>query len=68
MATNLDYQKARRIRNASFADILSDQLAGDSTIRGAIKKTISLRAQARVKGFKEKFDPLNILWSYATNS
>jgi hypothetical protein len=60
MATNLDYQKARRIRNASFADILSDQLAGDSTIRGAIKKTISLRAQARVKGFKEKFDPLNI--------
>lgn len=60
MATNLDYQKARRIRNASFADILSDQLAGDSTIGGAIKKTISLRTQARVKGFKEKFDPLNI--------
>jgi hypothetical protein len=60
MATNLDYQKARRIRNASFTDILSDQLAGDTTIRGAIRKTISLRTQARVKGFKEKFDPLNI--------
>ena len=60
MATNLDYQKARRIRNTSFADLLSDQLSGDSTIRGAIGKTISLRAQAKVKGFKEKFDPLNI--------
>jgi len=60
MATNLDYQKASRIRGTSFADLLSDQLSGDSTIRGAIKKTISLKAQARVKGIKEKFDPLNI--------
>lgn len=60
MATNLDYQIARRIRNTSFADLLSDQLAGDSTIRGAIGKTISLRTQAKIKGIKEKFDPLNI--------
>lgn len=60
MATNLDYQRARRIRNTGFADLLSDQLAGDTTIRGAIGKTISLRTQAKIKGIKEKFDPLNI--------
>jgi len=40
MATNLDYQRARRIRNTGFADLLSDQ--------------------AKIKGIKEKFDPLNI--------
>jgi hypothetical protein len=60
MATNLDYQRARRIRNTGFADLLSDQLAGDATIGGALKKTISLRTQAKIKGIKEKFDPLNI--------
>lgn len=60
MATDLSYQKASRIRGTSFGDLLSDQLAGDTSIRGAIKKTISLRTQATVKGFKEKFDPLNI--------
>ena len=60
MATNLDYQKARRVRNTGFADLLSDQLAGDTTIRGAIGKTISLKTQAKIKGIKEKFDPLNI--------
>jgi hypothetical protein len=60
MATNLDYQRARRIRNTGFADLLSDQLAGDTTIRGAIGKTISLKTQSKIKGIKEKFDPLNI--------
>ena len=60
MATDLSYQKASRVRGTSFADLLSDQLADSPTIRGALKKTISLKAQARVKGFKEKFDPLNI--------
>lgn len=60
MATDLNYQKARRIRGTSFADLLSDQLMDAPTIGGAIKKTISLKTQARVKGFKERFDPLNI--------
>lgn len=60
MATDISYQKARRIRGTSFADLLSDQLMDAPTIRGAIGKTISLKTQARIKGFKEKFDPLNI--------
>ncbi len=54
MATDLNYQKARRIRNTGFFDLLSDQLAGDTTIRGALRKTISLRTQAKIKGIKEK--------------
>lgn len=60
MATNLDYQKAKRVRSTSLADLLSDQLATSPTIRGAIGKTISLKTQASMKGIKEKFDPLNV--------
>lgn len=60
MATDLSYQKASRIRGTSFGDLLSDQLMDAPTIRGAIGKTISLKTKARIKGIKEKFDPLNI--------
>lgn len=60
MDKDLSYQKASRIRGTSFADLLSDQLSGDSTIRGALKKTISLKTKAGIKGLKEKFDPLNV--------
>lgn len=39
-----------------------DQLAQkDTGVLGAVGKTISLRSQARIKGIKEKFDPLNIV-------
>jgi hypothetical protein len=63
MADNkLNYQQARRVRKAGFTDVLLDQLAQKETgVLGAIGKTISLKAQARIKGIKEKFDPLNIV-------
>lgn len=63
MADNkLNYQQARRIRKSKFSDMVLDQLAQpDTGIFGAIGKTISLRSQARMKGYKEKFDPLNIV-------
>lgn len=63
MATNkLNYQQARRIRKSKFSDMVLDQLAQkDTGILGAVGKTISLRSQARIKGYKEKFDPLNII-------
>lgn len=60
MATDLSYQKASRIRGTGFADLLSDQLMDAPTIRSAIGRTISLKTQAKIKGIKEKFDPLNI--------
>jgi hypothetical protein len=63
MADNkLNYQQARRIRKSNFSDMVLDQLAQkDTGIVSAIGKTISLRSQARIKGIKEKFDPLNVI-------
>lgn len=63
MADNkLNYQQARRIRKSKFSDMVLDQLAQQDTgVFGAISKTISLRSQAKIKGIKEKFDPLNII-------
>ena len=55
----LNYQQARRIRKSKFSDMVLDQLADkDTGVFGAIGKTISLRSQARMKGIKEKFDPM----------
>ena len=60
MADNINYQQSRRIRKTNFTDLLSDQLLYNKSITGAIGKTISLKTQAKIKGIKEKFDPLNI--------
>jgi hypothetical protein len=58
----MNYQQARRIRNTGFTKILADQLILNRKegIFKNIGRTISLSSQARMKGFKEKFDPLNI--------
>jgi len=63
MADNkLNYQQARQVRKSRFSDMFLDQLAQkDTGVLGAVGKTISLRSQARIKGIKEKFDPLNIV-------
>lgn len=61
MANNLSYQQARKIRKTRFTDLFVDQLAQkDTGVLGAVGRTISLRTSARLKGYKEKFDPLNI--------
>jgi len=61
MDKNLTYQKARTIRSTKLTDLLADQLAFEPSVGSAIKRTVSLKLQARMKGFKEKFDPLNII-------
>ena len=61
MDKNLTYQKARRIRGTKLTDLLADQLLYEPTVTKAIGKTISLKTQAKIKGIKEKFDPLNIV-------
>lgn len=62
MADNkLNYQQARKVRKSKFSDLLLDQLAQQKSVTSAIGKTISMKTEARVKGIKEKFDPLNIV-------
>lgn len=58
----MNYFQARRIRNTGFSKILADQLILNRKqgIFKNIGKAMSLSAQAKVKGYKEKFDPLNI--------
>lgn len=57
----LNYQQAKGVRNTSLKDLIADELIRGKGIGGAIGGAISLRTQARVKGIKEKFDPLNIV-------
>jgi transcriptional regulator with XRE-family HTH domain len=54
---DMNYQQAERIRNRSFGSLLGEQEGGFGE---SLRKTISLRGQARMKGIKERFDPLNI--------
>jgi hypothetical protein len=56
----LNYQQARRIRKQGLFSTLADQLILGEGYGSAISKSISLTTQAKVKGIKEKFDPLNI--------
>lgn len=58
----MNYFQARRIRNTGFSKLLADQLILNRKqgIFKNIGKAMSLSAQAKVKGYKEKFDPLNI--------
>ena len=60
MDNKLNYQQARRIRGQSLSDIFAEQLISGSDFIPGLKKSIGLKTQARVKGIKEKFDPLNI--------
>jgi len=53
----MNYQKAERIRKKSFGALLSEQEGG---LGESFKKALSLKTQAKVKGIKEKFDPMNI--------
>lgn len=56
----INYQQAKRIRKVGLMDLFADQLMHEKSIGKAIGKTISLKTQAKIKGFKEHFDPLNI--------
>jgi hypothetical protein len=57
---SITYQQAKRIRNTGLMSLFADQLMYEKKISTAIKKTISLKTRASVKGITQKFDPLNI--------
>ena len=56
----LNYQQARTVRGQSLKDVISDELIRGKGVGSAITGAIGLKTQARIKGIKEKFDPLNI--------
>jgi GH24 family phage-related lysozyme (muramidase) len=53
----MDYQDAKDIRKKSFGTLLGEQEGGLGT---SLKKTLSLKSQARMTGIKETFDPMNL--------
>ena len=57
---SITYQQAKRIRKTGLMDLFADQLMYEKKIGTAIKKTISLKTRAKVKGITQYFDPLNI--------
>lgn len=58
---NMSYQKAANIRKKSFISLITEKLVEGNSIGSAIGKTVSEKSAARAEGFKEKFDPLNIV-------
>jgi hypothetical protein len=61
MDNKLNYQQAKQVRERSIKDLIADELIRGKGVGGAIKGAIGLRTEARIKGIKEKFDPLNIV-------
>lgn len=61
MDTKLNYQQAKQVRERSIKDLIADELIRGKGLGGAISGAVGLRTQARIKGIKEKFDPLNIV-------
>jgi GH24 family phage-related lysozyme (muramidase) len=53
----MDYKQAKDIRKKSFGSLLAEQEGGLGT---SLKKSISLKTQAKMTGIKESFDPMNI--------
>jgi hypothetical protein len=53
----MEYQDAKNIRKKSFGTLLGEQEGG---FGASLKKTLSLKSQARTAGIKETFDPMNI--------
>jgi hypothetical protein len=53
----MEYQDAKNIRKKSFGTLLGEQEGGLGT---SLKKTLSLKSQARMTGIKETFDPMNL--------
>ena len=56
----MSYQDAKKIRAKSFGDIMANKLAEGQGIGSSFGATLSEKSAAKMKGFKEKFDPMNI--------
>ena len=56
----MEYQKAKDIRGTSFGDLMAKKLIGGGGIGESFKSTISEKTKAKMTGFKQAFDPLNM--------
>jgi hypothetical protein len=57
----MDYAKAKAIRGTSLSSLLTDKLvSGKEGVGKSIRSAVSEKMSAKMIGFKEKFDPLNI--------
>lgn len=57
---SITYQQAKRIRKTGLMGVFADQLMYEKSVGTAIKKTVSLKTRAAVKGVTQYLDPLNI--------
>ena len=56
----MGYAKAKKIRKQSFGDIFAQKMMNGESIGQSFKSAFSEKGQAKMKGFKEKFDPQNL--------
>ena len=56
----MNYQSAKDIRGKSFSSLLIDNIIRGGGVGESLSKTVSEKTQARVKGIKQAFDPLQI--------
>ena len=57
----MNYQEAKKIREKSYMAYLTEKLSEGRGVGSAIKSTLSEKSRARSMGYKEKFDPLNVV-------
>lgn len=57
----MDYQKAKDIRGKSLSSLITDKIVRGEGVMAAVNKALSEKSKARATGFKEAFDPLNIV-------
>ena len=57
----MNYQEAKQIRGKSYISGITEKLIAGHGLGSSVVKTISEKSKARNVGFKEKFDPLNIV-------
>ena len=56
----MEYQKAKDSRGTSFGDLMAKKLIDGGGIGESLKSTISDKTKAKMTGFKQAFDPLNM--------
>lgn len=57
----MDYQKAKDIRGKSLSSLITDRIVRGEGVMAAVNQALSEKSKARATGFKEAFDPLNIV-------
>lgn len=57
----MDYQKAKDIRGKSLSSLITDKIVSGEGVMSAIRQSMSEKSKARATGFKEAFDPLNLI-------